>query len=1210
MLKFLLPAPLITVIAFALSAGAQTGPKPETNIQTVPKPITTGPVVLNVKKINDLSISSLLELNVSFFSGLVNIRVGAPSETSQSVKIENNSTLPEVADQINSNVKGVAAELATDRSGSRLVVKSTDREDVTVTDVPFATQPVAQIQGSSTQSQSTQQSGATKPIFTRSTPSYIISLAPDSKTALELVNKDGQNQHRPEVHILIHAASGALVDLAKQDWYLQGTDKAIGFLTIGDEKSEICTRIWSDGKSQDVTIQMISERNCHLEFVLSRRLQLEDVVKAVEVSNTGVEVSPEITQDSKQIVFVNGARLVNESQVTMFDNTSGARFAIFRVRPGCREYSGKDADWSEIRLYPPPVKPPGGVVDNGITVGTAKIFDVVLLRKMLNDTSGQLAALSGFNAASITGAIGNLQGVTRDTSFLSAQVTTVPLPTLSSTQSAGNTGTNSTTITAPVAGSSPSTVTLQCPAGTLPTIATNGAQACTPDPSGSSIPSSSSTLTTTPSSTSQQVSGATTTNQSSNVTTSGGYAATVPVAYTSTPLTNPTNVGVASSDILAEQVQLNAQLTTLRLLLQGASSDQYLVSNSRAVATRQQTTLGFAVTLDPPRQYRHAVAEIRIMVVPPAGRDGVSIMTLLPTEKTYNVAKITSKQNSFGGGATVEAVNVGVNTGRSKDRLYLAKDTDTVALEYREPSVASVKPPVPQRAHDSLKGAVDFEPLGPCDALNPEPKGAKVFGWQFRPVLGAEYVRGGQRQVFAQLALPASLNEEYVPTVYVQTRWRAYDPKRQVVGAIYKDSCDIVVDSSGIALLSPLRVRDLAVTDIGGGQIKLTAQGDFLAPGVIVRSGPNNVLPTVFDGTNIEVFGNVHDVLQAGDLSMVGENGVKTPFAIASKRNQSCGIARADFDAMPSPDGNSRVKLHLTLGADYDLLDENDGVPQPLVLVGSQVYGLQETPYLDWSTPNCRPQGQGHAAECTYYFVAPTATLRNAQTFLVKDVTWDNFKKKGTIQFAPSFNGLSVSSVLPDATAPADSARDKMVFAVSGYDLRKLNASQASPYRLTLLVGDATPPDLRFSGETDNEGTLSALASSLGKAKTVRFEVLDATDVLRAPVFWDLSIPKSDAQALTASPGFLHRGDSAKVTFSGGDLANASALVGPVTFEDATKLTATFELATKSISVVVPTAVSKLAGKKEFSATVILDKRDGKGPVQKTIQLPIDIIKQ
>ena len=122
--------------------------------------------------------------------------------------------------------------------------------------------------------------------------------------------------------------------------------------------------------------------------------------------------------------------------------------------------------------------------------------------------------------------------------------------------------------------------------------------------------------------------------------------------------------------------------------------------------------------------------------------------------------------------------------------------------------------------------------LDPCaediaDGINEDLSNAVVFGWQFRPVLGADYVKGGMRQVFAQLSLPVSVSEAFVPTVFVQTRWRAYDPKKQVVGMVYRNTCTVRQDTGGISLLNPIYVRNVTVTDVGNGIAKLRAKGSF-----------------------------------------------------------------------------------------------------------------------------------------------------------------------------------------------------------------------------------------------------------------------------------------------------------------------------------------------------------------------------------------------
>jgi hypothetical protein len=77
------------------------------------------------------------------------------------------------------------------------------------------------------------------------------------------------------------------------------------------------------------------------------------------------------------------------------------------------------------------------------------------------------------------------------------------------------------------------------------------------------------------------------------------------------------------------------------------------------------------------------------------------------------------------------------------------------------------------------------------------------------------------------LALPAGLNQEYVPTVYVQTLWKTYDSKRQAVGAVYKNGCSVDTDRSGVTLLNPSIVREMNASGIRSDHVRLTAKTDF-----------------------------------------------------------------------------------------------------------------------------------------------------------------------------------------------------------------------------------------------------------------------------------------------------------------------------------------------------------------------------------------------
>lgn len=921
--------------------------------------------------------------------------------------------------------------------------------------------------------------------------------------------------------------------------------------------------------------------NCDTQYLLVRDPSLidqtgqEDLKKLMQVTSDGLFVFKSLQQTliahEDWAIAVNGTRInVDQAFPFKIPNDSDAwTIQWFRTYPqkGCRFYSPKEKDREEVNLWPsnfaglsqPKAK------NNGITVGKAKLFDSAALRTMLNATAAQLGALSGFNAASITAAFGNLQGVSRDTSFLSAQITTTPLPVVSATNTAGLTGNGSTTVSSSGPTTTSGTVILQCPDGSLPSLGSGfncGALPTGSQPvTGPATGTQTSTSTTNNPTTTQQTNGTAVSQQNSTTTTSGGFAGTVPTAPASTAFSAPTNVGVGSADILAEQVQLNAQITTLRLLLQGALSDQYLLRNSRVVANRQQTTLGFTVSLDPPRQFRHAVAEVSVVLISQRSRDAVSIMNLLPAEKTYNVAKITSNQKSFGAGVAVSPVSVGASTGKAKDRLYIVQDTDTLAYQFPvdNDDKTRIGRPWPQNLHDKFKSLVGFatpEELNDCPANPADEKGnanrnAIAFGWQFRPVLGADYVKGGQRQVFAQLALPAGVNQNsFKPDIYVLTRWRAYDPNRQVVGAVYSSSCSQIQDASGVTYVNRPSVYDVSVTDLGAGQLELRASGQFHSSGLSVLAGAANLTPLLLDGDSIDLFGNAHDLLEAGQLTLVGQNGQNLPFGIETtpKKSNQCGIKNATLKAIPYPDGNSRADLKVTLGEQYSL--DTDGHVTPYVLLSGKVYGLKETPFTSKTDKPCT---DGKPVTCDYHFIAPTTDLRNAQRFLVRDVTWDQMERTGEVDFYPMFTGLTVSSTYGDETpkpaakaktppAPASDSKKKPAtdataqtkkpaapakqkvdkkpdvtdpttfYEIAGYDFDKLHPcfeeeakkrkfdwisqsgdspSPKNPCLIIYVGNEDRTKDVEFTAVTKNLATMTLSKSGLGNAKGIRFLLAD-----------------------------------------------------------------------------------------------------------------------
>lgn len=1025
---------------------------------------------------------------------------------------------------------------------------------------------------------------------------------------------------------------------------------------LGDASAPLCKSVGTAGN------------NCRVEIAL---LKPEESSVAVLIDGYLV-INPAVLENDQTHTYVVNGIPVEKGKFT-FDVSSPnlvLHVERYEKEPGCRRYSSADSgDFAYDATYLTPSRSASqSSISNGIVIRDHKIFDTQTLRRMLTDTASQLASISGFNSAPIVAAYGNLQGVTRDTSYLTAQVTTTPTPTVSSTESnslAGNNGLNSVatlplspatstlnvscpngTVPQLSATGAPNcvpaggTTTITCPPGTYPTLSAANAPACTLLPSGSTLNSSTATVETPEAGSSSAIatsvnnpgaslsntlSNSLATNQQSGATvTSGGVAGAVPIAPASTALTPPSNVGLSASDVLSEQVQLNSQLTVLRLLLQGSLTDRYLASNARAVAQRGQSTLGFTVSLDPPRGYKHAVAEVRVLIASNT-RDTVSIMNLLPSEKTYNVAKVTSNQKAFGAGVAIEALSIGVATGKSKDRLYLAKDTDTVALQFDDLAKSSANPKqgLISELRDWVHGVRND---GACDYPTVDKQHGVLFGWQFRPVLGADYVEPGNRQVFAQLALPVGSNENFEASIKVQTVWRYYDPQQRVVGPVIPNTCSDVEDSSAVALLSPLKVHSLEVTDIGGGQLRLSAKGNFYSPVMTVRTGSNNVIPTMFNGETVDVFGAAKDLLKFGKLTLIDANGRQIDYGTQTGDRKTCGFENASMVAVPFSDGNSRVQLDIVMNKDYQ---ETDGQIKPFAAIGDQVYGLQESPYslltgIQFCSSGMYLPDADSRVQCRFEFIASTASLQKAQTFFVRDLTWagNDFQKSGAIDFEPGFSGLSTLGTVEqptsatggaaaggNASASKDKPKPDTVYALSGFGFHyfdpKCGTDPTANPCPTIFFGSANPKlsEILFQRRSDNLVTIQV--HPVDGAKTLRVEWAPRHAVQPSPagqtglpLAWVFKIPtKEPATKPTASPAILYSGDSETVTFNGGDLKSITG----VTFEGLA-LKSKYDGDSDTLTVSVPTKVTEKPGHKELvGATAAADK---------TVALPIDVVRR
>lgn len=564
------------------------------------------------------------------------------------------------------------------------------------------------------------------------------------------------------------------------------------------------------------------------------------------VTNEGVKIDSQAAKNTDYTFVINGMPVKDDTKLSGLKNIHNYHIDVYKNLDGCRKYipeSNLPAFHQSFNVQTPLPANTKNELDNGIRVSPPKVYDSYSLRAKLTTAATQLSAISPWNAGAITAAYGNIQGITRDTSYFSLQAQTAPVPAVTTIANSGLSPTQPQTVTNNV----------QCPTGFAAALDSSGNTTCVTSTSATPVSSLTTVQTTAP--------------NTQTTTTNPGLSPTIPAAPTPNPLTLAANPSASSSDLLVEQVQLNAQLQMYQTLLQGAQSDQILLRNGRGVGQRAQTTIGFQISLTPPRQYKHAIAEVRVIMARPhdkadnngaiqpsnvsaqnkvgafEGDDRITVVNLLPAQKTYNVAKVTSHQDAFGASAIIDQiVNVGVSTGRARDRLYLAKDTDTVALQYPGVSTRVLGSPWPRRFLDGAEEVAEEQLFGECGLgeFGQEMTDGEqtVFGWQFRPVLGADYVSAGPREVFAQLSLPQTPDDgSEPPVVYVQTKWRQYNEKKQVVGPVYRASCSIAKVQDSVEISIPSKVHDVDWDDIGNGNIKLTAEGLFLAAGTTVFAG-------------------------------------------------------------------------------------------------------------------------------------------------------------------------------------------------------------------------------------------------------------------------------------------------------------------------------------------------------------------------------------
>lgn len=343
----------------------------------------------------------------------------------------------------------------------------------------------------------------------------------------------------------------------------------------------------------------------------------------------------------------------------------------------------------------------------------------------------------------------------------------------------------------------------------------------------------------------------------------GSPASTTPGTTTTTTSLAPSNpapaaamqtiptIGQSSLDTLNESMQLSSEITGYQLLLNGAISDQIQAASGLPKTT---FTIGFPITIAPPnnsdRKLENSIAEIQVTV---CTVQDASIVTLLPKERTYNVASLVDHSLAANVGAVIGGVfSIGGGFLWHRQSYYLVQQQETVALQQASGNCSQ-----------------DGSATSPTS-----------FVWQIHPVLGKKYVRPGTQNDFVQVSIPGSLtgNGEKLAIACVKVGWRKTKDNGNRLDSALTDpafGCFKIKTYS-----TDPKIRSLSVADIGGGNVRVDATGTFLS-GTRARIGSKllseNSLYVSADMATMSFSTAASDVVTAGGITLLSREDYEVP---------------------------------------------------------------------------------------------------------------------------------------------------------------------------------------------------------------------------------------------------------------------------------------------------------------------------------------------
>jgi len=543
---------------------------------------------------------------------------------------------------------------------------------------------------------------------------------------------------------------------------------------------------------------------------------------------------------------------------------------------------------------------PVPVQNRMLTVGAPKIYDDYYLRQMLTGLQTQLAGVHAVDQATLLSHIGVAQGGTLDQ--VSGAVSATGMPTVGTSTFALAPGVQAVTFPPGYTGTTPA-------GGTPP----------------SAYPTGTATATT-----------------PGTTTTVGSVTPTAPTTPTPT-LALPTlsSFGQSSLDTLNESLQLQSEITNASLLLQGALSD----SLTRDGKPKHTITIGFPITVGQPdlkdKRLADAAAQVNVTFCPAVvdGDEAPSIATLLPQERTYNVASLVDKDFSASLGAVLgNVVNIGGGILWSHKRYYLVQQQETVALFNATP---------------------DARCAGNPNAIS--------FAWQIHPVLGKDFIRPGNTVNFVQFAVSPSGNSDFKASQYLGIACVSVDWIKPAHTGFWGGKSDVYFqDPKRSAISSPCfaifnyslfeegpSLKQVAVSDAGQGNVTVTAKGTFL-PGMTVRIGSTYVLPdpNPADHESLVFTAPASAIVAASQVEFVDRNNQETVALNPCLKEFQCdanGDPLTMQDVAIEPFSDSQTLVKVKFNAPKEAPGDKGAVSPKLnpwvVVIGGKVFGLSDAPF-------------------------------------------------------------------------------------------------------------------------------------------------------------------------------------------------------------------------------------------------------------------------